>query len=112
MEEGPIPRGRPRDQHVTRAILDAMHALLSEGGDGLSLESVARRARVSRPSIYKRWPSLAALLLDATLEARLKALSLAAPEQAFPVPDTGSLGGDLQALVVWKHRLTRATNRR
>lgn len=90
------PRGRPRDELLTRRIIEATLALLHEGAEAPSLEAVARRAAVSRPSIYKRWPTLAALLLDATLEARLQALS---PGQAFPVPDTGSLIGDLQALV-------------
>lgn len=75
-------------------------AILSEGGsDALSLEAVARRAGVSRPSIYKRWPTLASLLLDAILEVRQKALPPGGMEQAFPAPDTGSLAGDLKALV-------------
>jgi AcrR family transcriptional regulator len=40
--------------------------LAAEAGyAGLTLEAVARRARVSKHTIYRRWPSKATLLLDA-----------------------------------------------
>jgi AcrR family transcriptional regulator len=73
--------------------------MLAEGATTLSLEAVARRAGVSRPSIYKRWSTLAELLLDATLLARQRALPPEAMQQGFPAPDTGSLSSDLRALV-------------
>ena len=58
--------GRRRDESLTRAILEATLALLREQGyDGLSIEAIARRAGVSRPTIYKRWRSLSDLALDA-----------------------------------------------
>lgn len=94
------PRGRPRDETITSDILEATLALISEGdSSALTIEAIARRSGVSRPSIYKRWPSLAALLLDAVLEARRQALPLGSADQPFPIPETGSLAGDLEALV-------------
>jgi AcrR family transcriptional regulator len=89
--------GRRRDESLTRAILEATLALLREQGyDGLSIEAIARRAGVSRPTIYKRWRSLSDLALDA---ARLTPdLGRAFPEGLIPVPDTGSLRGDLLAI--------------
>jgi len=58
--------GRPRSQAVDAAILDAALALFIEHGvAGASLEKIARRARVAKTSIYRRWPSREALLAQA-----------------------------------------------
>jgi AcrR family transcriptional regulator len=57
---------------------------------GLTIEEVAKAAIVNRTTIYRRWPSKGALLL-AVLE----------PGQLFDHdPDTGSLDGDLLALML------------
>lgn len=59
-------RGRPRSQAVDAAILEAALALFIEHGvAGASLEKIARRARVAKTSIYRRWPSREALLAQA-----------------------------------------------
>jgi AcrR family transcriptional regulator len=51
-------RGRPRDEAVDRRVLSATMDLLSEVGlHGLTIESVAARARVGRPALYRRWRS-------------------------------------------------------
>ncbi len=59
------------------------------GYDGLSVDDIARRAGVHKTTVYRRWPTLAELVLDA--------LELDS-EVAVPVPDTGTLSGDLRAL--------------
>jgi AcrR family transcriptional regulator len=46
--------------------MSATRRLLARGGyDQLSIEAVAREAGVSRPTVYRRWPSKAHLAFDA-----------------------------------------------
>jgi len=45
------------DESKTEAILDAAQALFSEQGGGVSMEAIARRAGVSRQTLYNRFPS-------------------------------------------------------
>lgn len=56
------PPGAAAESHA--AIMDAVYALLQEGSArDLTLEAVARRAGVGRPTLYKWWPSKAALIM-------------------------------------------------
>ena len=72
------------------AVLDATSALLSEVGyDELSVEAVASRAGVHKTTVYRRWPTKPELIADA---AQMQAA------EAVPIPDTGTLHGDLQTL--------------
>jgi AcrR family transcriptional regulator len=58
--------GRPRRPETDDAILSAALALFMEGGlDGASFEQVARRAGVTRATIYRRWSSREALVARA-----------------------------------------------
>jgi AcrR family transcriptional regulator len=58
--------GRPRDSQIDAAVLEATLAVLGESGYGrLSLEEVARRARTTKPAIYRRWPTRQQLVLAA-----------------------------------------------
>lgn len=58
--------GRPRDPDLDRAILDATIALLAqEGFARMSIERVAARAGVGKPTIYRRWPSKVDLVIAA-----------------------------------------------
>jgi AcrR family transcriptional regulator len=83
--------GRPRSAAADEAILDAAIDVFIEcGWDGLTIEGVAARAGVGKTTIYRRYPSRVALLLAA-------AERLAQEKDA--VPDTGTLRGDLVALV-------------
>ncbi len=85
----PARAGRPRDPRIDAAVFEATLALLNERGYGeLSLEMVARRAGVSRPSLYRRWPNKAAVVVEA----------LASTAGTDPAPDTGRLEGDLLAV--------------
>ncbi|MGH9056734.1 MAG: TetR/AcrR family transcriptional regulator, partial [Acidimicrobiales bacterium] len=61
------------------------------GYDAMSIESVAARSGTSKATIYRRWPGKAELVADAM--RRHHAPSLAS------VADTGSLRGDLLAVV-------------
>lgn len=60
------PPGRPRSAQADEAIVDATIALLTEEGfDRLSMDAVAARAGVGKATIYRRWPSKEALVIDA-----------------------------------------------
>jgi AcrR family transcriptional regulator len=99
--EGAAPqRGRPRSEQADRAIMAATLELLAEKGiAGMSIEEVASRAGVGKATIYRRWSSKGALALDAFL---------AEFQQQQPLPDSGSLRGDLLAsLRAWVRAVTR-----
>jgi AcrR family transcriptional regulator len=50
------PRGRPRSEAARRAILRAASDLLVEGGVGaVTMEAVAARAGVGKPTLYRHW---------------------------------------------------------
>jgi AcrR family transcriptional regulator len=83
--------GRPRDDAREQAILDAAIDLVAEiGYDAMSIEAVAARAKSSKATIYRRWPGKAELVAEAMRRRS---------EPVFELPDTGSLRGDLLALV-------------
>lgn len=57
--------GAQRNPASEDAILTAAAEILREGGlSAFSIEAVARRAKAGKPTIYRWWPSKAALLLD------------------------------------------------
>ena len=62
-------RGRPRNQQTHDAILDAAREVLRlHGYAGFSMEQVAALAAVSKTSIYRRWSSKGALLIELYME--------------------------------------------
>ena len=81
-------RGRPRSPETRTKILKAAYEMLNEVGFmDLTIEGVAARAEVGKPTIYRRWQTKAALSMDAFLE-------FVTPEIAFP--DTGSVKEDFK----------------
>jgi AcrR family transcriptional regulator len=83
------PRGRPRNEACGHNILVAALELVAQVGiAGLTMDSLAERAGVGKATIYRRWSSKEALMLDAWMAA------VATPE----VPDTGTLRGDVLTL--------------
>ncbi|MEV4888064.1 TetR/AcrR family transcriptional regulator [Nonomuraea sp. NPDC055795] len=78
----------PRKQREIFAA--TLRLLAGKGYDGLTVEGVAETSGVNKTTIYRWWPSKAALLAAALVEADVL---------EFEVPDTGSLRGDLVALV-------------
>jgi AcrR family transcriptional regulator len=72
MSQAPSPpsRGRPRDPRTRAAILAAARALLDKGGlTAVTIEAIAAKAGVSRPTIYRYWPNAPAVAMAAFLEA-------------------------------------------
>lgn len=64
-DQGRKSIGARRNPESQEAILEAAEAVLRENGyGGFSIEAVARRARAGKPTIYRWWPSKAALLLE------------------------------------------------
>jgi AcrR family transcriptional regulator len=93
-------RGRPRSERAHRAILDAAAELLLRRGLGeVSMDAVAKRAGVSKATIYRWWPTKERLALDALLDWT---------DATAPPRDTGSLRGDVLALVrPWVREIRR-----
>jgi AcrR family transcriptional regulator len=87
----PTRVGRPRSKAARRAILDAALDLAVEhGAPGLSMDAIARRAAVSKETVYRWWRSKAEVLLEALAELG---------EREIPVQDTGDLATDLRAFM-------------
>jgi AcrR family transcriptional regulator len=86
-------RGRRRSERSHRAILAATQELLVERGYAdVTIEGIAARAGVGKQTIYRWWPSRAALVLEAYL----------AGEEAVPPPAEGrSVRDDVLALLGW-----------
>jgi AcrR family transcriptional regulator len=69
-DQAPPGRGRPRDPRTEQVILEATRRLLARDGyDQVSIEAIARAADVSRPTVYRRWPSKTHLVFDAVFGA-------------------------------------------
>lgn len=80
--------GRPRSEKARQAIIGATHALLNEtGGAGLTVEAIAKRAGVGKPTIYRWWPTLADIVLEALLWQA---------DADIPVPSSGPLSESLR----------------
>jgi AcrR family transcriptional regulator len=80
--------GRPRSERARAATLEAAGELLDERGlAALSVDAIATHAGVSKATIYRWWPSKAAVVMDAFLERT-------SPQ--MPFPDTGSTREDLR----------------
>jgi AcrR family transcriptional regulator len=78
-----------RSEQVVRRVLDAAIVELARSGyHGFRMDVVASRAAVNKTTIYRRWPSRAALVT--ALVDRLRA-----PLRGSPLPDTGALESDL-----------------
>ncbi|MEV5149934.1 TetR/AcrR family transcriptional regulator [Streptomyces sp. NPDC052727] len=99
-ESADEPSARPRRRapagaavlrkDVTEAIRAAVfEELAAVGYARMSIEGIARRAGVGKTAVYRRWRSKLHLVLDV-----VSAMAVT----GFPVPDTGSLEGDLRLL--------------
>lgn len=82
--------GAKRNPASQQAILEAAEAILREEGlSGFSIEAVARRARAGKPTVYRWWPSKAALLLDVYQGFK----------NARAFPDTGNFEDDVRGFL-------------
>ncbi|MFD3762319.1 TetR/AcrR family transcriptional regulator [Streptomyces sp. NPDC058622] len=78
-------------EDVTEAIREAVVGELAAVGFArMSIEGIARRAGVGKTAVYRRWKSKLHLVLD---------LVGAFAVDGLPVPSTGSLYGDVRALL-------------
>ncbi len=83
--------GRPRDPSRDGVIRAAILRLLADVGySALTMDAVAAEAGVGKATIYRRWRTKEALVVDTIAD-----LNAAKAEH----PDTGSLEGDLRALL-------------
>lgn len=82
-EAGTRPRVEgDREQEILDATLDV---LADVGYDRLTMDAVATAARASKATLYRRWSTKAALVID----------SLCSMKEPHRLPDTGTLRGDL-----------------
>jgi AcrR family transcriptional regulator len=92
-ETAPRDRGRRRSVRSHQAIVAATRELLVERGyRELTIEGVAARAGVGKQTIYRWWPSRAALVLEAYLSGS---------DAVIPPAGTGTTRDDVRALLGW-----------
>jgi AcrR family transcriptional regulator len=83
---------RRRGDELEHAILTAAREeLLASGYSGFTIERVAERAATSRHVVYRRWSTREQLALAAMRYDFIR--------DPAPIPDTGSVRGDLIALM-------------
>lgn len=91
-EQAQRTRRRRRGEELEAALLEAAWQELAEAGFArLTMESVAARARTGVAVLYRRWPSKDDLVL-----AAIRHYGTTYP---VDIPDTGSLRGDMIALL-------------
>jgi AcrR family transcriptional regulator len=80
-----------RGEHVRHTVLAAaFDELVANGFDGATVAGVAKRSGVHETTVYRRWTTRENLLVAALLERSA---------DAVPAPDTGSIKGDLLAIL-------------
>lgn len=86
-------------EEVTEAIRAAVfEELASVGYARMSIEGIARRAGVGKTAVYRRWKSKLHLVLEIVSVIAV---------QGLPVPETGTLEGDLRVLYQFMARALR-----
>lgn len=93
VDESRTPRRRPggRSARVEDAVAQAaLDHLLEAGYQGLTIRGVAQAAGVAETTVYRRWPTVNHLTAAALLKLA---------ETDNPLPDTGTLEGDLRGLL-------------
>ena len=91
------PQGRPRSIQADRAILKATLELLGEVGyERLSIEAIAKKAKVGKATIYRRYKGKEELVASAIESIR----------EEVVIPDTGNFWDDIDALIENAARIT------
>ncbi len=66
MGNAAVKKGRPRSEKSRKAILNATNKLLLQTSvQELSIESIAKKAKVGKTTIYRWWPNKTAVVMDA-----------------------------------------------
>jgi AcrR family transcriptional regulator len=82
----PAAEPSPWSPRETELLAVTLQLLQEHGYDRLTVDAVAARARASKATVYRRWPSKAELVLAAFIEGI---------RQVAVPPETGTLRGDL-----------------
>jgi AcrR family transcriptional regulator len=83
------PRPGGRSARNKAAVFEAAAALLAERGhEAVTMTDIAERAGMAATSLYRRWGDVRALMMEVAVEKLMR---------ERPLPDTGSLRGDLLA---------------
>ena len=91
--ERPTRRGRPRSPEARRSILHAARELLTQGGvTAVTIEAIATRSGISKPTIYRSWPNAHAVAMAALME------NADTSERAAAVPPKRKQNGAIYAL--------------
>lgn len=90
---------RSRRRTRERAIVVATRILLEEGYARLTMERVAQESGVAKTTIYRRWPTKAALCMELYLDAA----------RELDDPQTGEIAGDLKRIAEAVVRLQTRT---
>ncbi|MEU0393770.1 TetR/AcrR family transcriptional regulator [Streptomyces sp. NPDC006208] len=99
MTDPRTPDASRRSDRSRRAIYEAALALVGEVGYArTTIEGIAARAGVGKQTIYRWWPSKAAVLLEAFLDLAEQAAEAAGPGE-YEIPDTGDLEADLRLVL-------------
>lgn len=68
MQSAAVRKGRPRSEKSKKAILDSTNKLLlHKSVQELSIEAIAKKARVGKTTIYRWWPNKTAVVMDALI---------------------------------------------
>jgi AcrR family transcriptional regulator len=89
-----------RSALVKNAVFDAVETLMAEVPDRLpSMGEIAARAGVNPTSLYRRWGNVSILATEVAIDRAMR---------DFPIPDTGTLRGDLTG---WADVIARRLHR-
>jgi AcrR family transcriptional regulator len=101
MPKVPVKRPGGRSSRITQAVFDAVESLLAEVPSEIpSISAIADRAEVNPTTLYRRWAD-ARELVGAVAVSRLM--------RDNPIPDTGSVRGDL---IRWGNSVARSVGTR
>ncbi|MGA5097669.1 TetR/AcrR family transcriptional regulator [Streptomyces lavendulocolor] len=100
MAEFKAPDSTRRSERSRRAIYDAALALVGEIGYAkTTIEGIAARAGVGKQTIYRWWPSKAAVLLEAFVDLGVQASEALGGDAESEIPDTGDIEADLKLVL-------------
>lgn len=101
MAKLPVKRPGGRSSRITQAVFDAVESLLAEAPSEIpSMAVIAQRAEVNPTTLYRRWTDARELVGEVAVRRLMR---------DNPVPDTGSVRGDL---IRWGNSVARSLSTR
>lgn len=99
MQQAVVKKGRPRSEKSRKAILESTNKLLlHKSVQELSIEAIAKKAKVGKTTIYRWWPNKTAVIMDALINQ---------PGMQTPLPtpanDTEAVEMQLEKLIKLLH---------